>query len=244
MRLDKYLSHALAISRKEARLIIKDGQIRINRDVINNPGHYINEDVDKIEYLNKEIIYKEFIYLMLNKPAGFISARTDDIHQTVLDLIDEEYKKYHLFPVGRLDIDTEGLLFLTNNGKLNHFLTSPNHQVSKKYYAKILGCITARDIIRFKEGMCLLDGKGEKYLTRPARLEIICSSEISDVYVTITEGKFHQVKRMFEYIDKKVIYLKRIMMKDIILDSSLELGQARELTNEEIKQLKQGFNFQ
>lgn len=243
MRLDKYLSHALNMTRKEARLLVKSNQIKINENVITNPGHYINEDVDKIVYLNKEIIYKEFIYLMLNKPAGFISARADDIHQTVMELIDEEYKKYNPFPVGRLDIDTEGLLLLTNNGKLNHFLTSPNHNVSKKYYAKINGLVTKEDIELFQKGMWLLDGKGENYFSRPAKLEVISAGEISEVYITITEGKFHQVKRMFEQVGKEVRYLKRVMMKEIYLDSSLDYGQARELTDEEVKELKRGFNI-
>lgn len=243
MRLDKYLAHALNITRKNSRILIKDNQIRVNKIIITDPGYYINEDIDEVFYTDNKINYHEFIYLMLNKPSGVISATKDDVHTTVIDILGDEYKHSNLFPVGRLDIDTEGLLLITNNGKLNHFLTSPNHDVTKKYYAKIDGVVTESDIHFFKNGMWLNDGKGEKYFTKPAILEIIKSGSISEVYVLITEGKFHQVKKMFHSVGKEVIYLKRVMMKEISLDHDLQPGQYRKLTEEEINKLKSGFNL-
>ena len=169
---------------------------------------------------------------MLNKPSGVVSATTDSKDKTVLDLIDNKKRK-DLFPVGRLDKDTEGLLLITNDGEMAHRLLSPKKHVDKVYYAKIEGVVTEEDQKAFAEGVSL--GSGEK--AKPADLEILVSDEISEIRLTIQEGKFHQVKRMFESVNKKVIYLKRLSMGSLILDETLKLGEYRKLTEEEIRTL-------
>lgn len=243
MRLDKYLSYALGYTRKEAKKAIKNKEITVNGKVVLDGGFYIDVDNDIVRYLDEAINYEHFIYLMLNKPFGVISATTDDYHETVLDLIYPKDQRKNLFPVGRLDIDTEGLLFLTNNGKLAHFLTNPKHQVKKKYYVEVSGRLTDDDIEIFLTGTIIKDRNNEPYQTLPSKLDIIESGDISKAYVTVVEGKFHQVKQMFNYLHKEVIYLKRVMMKDIYLDENLEQGQYRHLTKEEIRILYEGFNI-
>ncbi|MFM1536472.1 16S rRNA pseudouridine(516) synthase, partial [Helcococcus ovis] len=171
------------------------------------------------------------IYLMMNKPQGYISA-TKDYNDTVLDLLDEKFQNKDIFPVGRLDKDTEGLLILTNDGKLAHELLSPKKKVDKKYYAKVDNILSEEDIDKFKDGIYL---EKEQYLTMPAKLEIISNYEC---YVYIKEGKYHQVKRMLKSCGKEVLYLKRISMGNINLDETLDLGQYRELTEKEIEILK------
>lgn len=171
---------------------------------------------------------------MLNKPKGVITATEDRRLRTVLDLIDEEYLRFIPSPVGRLDKDTEGLLLLTNDGMLNHNLTSPRKHVDKEYYAEILGKVGIKDIEAFNEGVVLDDG----YKTMPAELKILEAAPVSKVIVKIKEGKFHQVKRMFEAVDKKVIYLKRLSMGNLKLDEGLRPGEYRELTNQEVEDLK------
>ena len=184
---------------------------------------------------NIKVTYKEFIYLMLNKPDGYISATFDKRDPIVLDLIDKEDLVFEPFPVGRLDKDTEGLLVLTNDGQLAHRVLSPKKHVPKTYYAKIEGVVTEDDIKAFAKGVTLDDG----YETMPAELVILKSDEISEIELTIHEGKFHQVKRMFESVDKKVIYLKRLSMGKLQLDKNLALGEYRELTDEEIKMIEE-----
>ena len=171
---------------------------------------------------------------MMHKPQGVISATEDNRDQTVVDLLDEEYLPFSVFPVGRLDKDTEGLLLLTNDGKLAHNLLSPKKNVPKTYYAKVLGTVTKSDIESFKEGVFI----EEDYKTLPAELNILKSDEISEIELTIYEGKFHQVKRMFEAVDKTVVYLKRLSMGTLNLDPSLPLGEYRELTEEELESLQ------
>ena len=169
---------------------------------------------------------------MLNKPAGYVSATTDAKDKTVLDLnIDK--KRKDLFPVGRLDKDTEGLLLITNDGELAHRLLAPKKHVDKLYYAKVEGIVTEEDRKAFAEGVDI----GEDEVTRPAVLKILKSAEVSEIHLTIQEGKFHQVKRMFEAVGKKVIYLKRISMGTLYLDENLKLGEYRALTEEELKHL-------
>lgn len=167
---------------------------------------------------------------MLNKPKGYISATEDYRHRTVIDLLPKEYTHFQPFPVGRLDIDTVGLLLLTNDGQLAHELTSPNKEIEKTYYAKIRGVVNEDDQQKFAQGVTLDDG----YETKPGHLTIVKSGDISEIKLTITEGKFHQVKRMFAAVNKEVIYLQRIRMGNIVLDESLELGKYRELTKEEL----------
>ncbi|EOR23746.1 pseudouridine synthase [Niallia nealsonii AAU1] len=171
---------------------------------------------------------------MMNKPPGLISATEDTREETVIDILQIEDSVYNPFPVGRLDKDTEGLLLLTNDGKLAHQLLSPKKHVPKTYFAVIRGEVGEGDIAAFKKGVVLDDG----YLTKPGDLVILKAGETSDIELTISEGKFHQVKRMFESVGKKVIYLKRISMGPLELDESLELGEYRELTEEEVELLK------
>lgn len=237
MRLDKYLSKALNISRSDALEIIKKGLINVNNVVIKKKDFYINEDIDNVSYQGQKLDYHEFVYIMLNKPQGVVSAVSDEKDQTVVDLIKE---RKDIFPVGRLDKDTEGLLILTNNGTLQHRLTSPKHDVIKKYFVKVAKDITDATIDSFKNGLYITDGKGENFLTKPAVLEKITRDSC---YVSITEGKFHQIKKMFLACQNEVTYLKRIAMGPLVLDENLKVGEYRYLTNEEILILKANSQF-
>lgn len=234
-RIDKVLSNLGYGSRSELKKICKNGLVKVNGKVINNPGVQVDVENDEIIFDGEKVTYKEFIYLMLNKPDGYISATFDKRDPIVLDLIDKEDLVFEPFPVGRLDKDTEGLLVLTNDGQLAHRVLSPKKHVPKTYYAKIEGVVTEDDIKAFAKGVTLDDG----YETMPAELVILKSDEISEIELTIHEGKFHQVKRMFESVDKKVIYLKRLSMGKLQLDKNLALGEYRELTNEEIKMIEE-----
>ena len=234
-RIDKILSNLGYGSRSELKKICKNGLVKVNGKVINNPGVQVDVENDEIIFDGEKVTYKEFIYLMLNKPDGYISATFDKRDPIVLDLIDKEDLVFEPFPVGRLDKDTEGLLVLTNDGQLAHRVLSPKKHVPKTYYAKIEGVVTEDDIKAFAKGVTLDDG----YETMPAELVILKSDEISEIELTIHEGKFHQVKRMFESVDKKVIYLKRLSMGKLQLDKNLALGEYRELTDEEIKMIEE-----
>ena len=232
IRLDKYLADMGVGTRSEVKNYIRKGRVQINEVVIKESDKKINIDSDKVAFDGSILTYVSTEYYMLNKPAGVVSATRDNLSETVLDLIDSTNKD--LFPVGRLDKDTEGLLLITNDGELAHKLLSPKKKVPKVYYAKINGKIVEEDVEMFSKGIAI----SEDFVTLPAELEIIKSCEISTVKVTIHEGKFHQVKRMFEAVGKEVIYLKRLSMGDLILDESLELGEYRPLTIEEINMLK------
>lgn len=234
MRLDNFLTKALGVSRSEAVKIIKNKQIAVNEKIVIKKDTYIDEQKDIVKYNNQIIEYKEFIYIMLNKPKGYLSATKDLKDKTVIDLIDI---KREIFPVGRLDKDTEGLMLLTNNGKYAHYLTSPNHHVIKKYYVEVEKDIQEEEIKLFCNGLEIRDGKDELYITKEAKLELITNKTC---YVYISEGKFHQIKRMFEKINNKVLYLKRVKFGEIELDPTLQLGEYRELTEEEIILFKQG----
>ena len=234
-RIDKVLSNLGYGSRSELKKICKNGLVKVNGKVINNPGVQVDVENDEIIFDGEKVTYKEFIYLMLNKPDGYISATFDKRDPIVLDLIDKEDLVFEPFPVGRLDKDTEGLLVLTNDGQLAHRVLSPKKHVPKTYYAKIEGVVTEEDIKAFAKGVTLDDG----YETMPAELVILKSDEISEIELTIHEGKFHQVKRMFESVDKKVIYLKRLSMGKLQLDENLALGEYRELTDEEVKMIEE-----
>ncbi|MBE1554347.1 pseudouridine synthase [Sporosarcina limicola] len=233
MRLDKLLSNMGFGSRKEVRILLKKGTVRLNAEPIKDATAHINLEYDEVTVLGERVVYKEFIYLMMNKPQGVLSATEDRKDRTVIDLLDAENRRFEPFPVGRLDKDTEGFLLLTNDGKLTHNLLSPKKGVSKTYFAHIDGIVTNDDIERFAEGVTLEDG----YLTKPGKLVILKSADVSEIELTITEGKFHQVKRMFEAVNKKVIYLKRLSMGPLALDENLILGSYRELTKEELKLL-------
>ena len=235
MRIDRFLANMGCGSRTEVKQLIKSGKVKVNGKTVIDPGHQVQPEDDEIDLKGDRIVYREFLYLMMNKPAGVISATEDSKEQTVLDLIESKYHNKGLFPVGRLDKDTEGLLILTNHGELGHQLLSPKKHVYKKYLARIDGKVTGQDQVAFKSGIELDDG----YLTLPGDLEIISSGPVSEVIVKIRECKFHQIKRMFQALEKRVVYLKRISMGGLILDPGLNPGEYRELTNGEVKQLSE-----
>ena len=232
IRLDKYLADMGIGTRTEVKKLIRQGKVKIGDSVVKAPEQKIDIATQKVFCEGQEVGYEEYEYYMLNKPAGYVSATTDAKDKTVLDLITDKKRK-DLFPVGRLDKDTEGLLLITNDGDLAHRLLAPKKHVDKLYYAKIEGVVTEEDVKSFAEGVNI----GEDEVTRPAVLEILKSDEVSEIQLTIQEGKFHQVKRMFEAVDKKVIYLKRISMGTLRLDENLKLGEYRMLTEEELEHL-------
>lgn len=234
-RIDKILSNLGYGTRKDLKKIVKNGMVQVNGITIKDSAMKVNPEKDKIVINGEEIFYREFIYLMMNKPAGVISATFDNKDETVIDLLEVEHQVFEPFPVGRLDKDTVGLLLLTNDGDLNHRLISPKWKVDKVYFAKIDQKVTEEDIEKFKHGITLDDG----YRCKEAILEIQkASEEGSEIVLTIQEGKFHQVKRMFEAVGKKVTYLKRIEFGTLPLDEDLEEGEYRELTEGEIAILK------
>lgn len=233
MRLDKLLSNMGYGSRKEVRQLLKAGSIRVNAETVKDAALHVNPDEDEVFVYGERVIYKEFIYIMMHKPQGVISATEDLRDRTVIDLLDAEERHFNPFPVGRLDKDTEGLLLLTNDGKLAHNLLSPKKEVPKTYYAHVTGTVTEEDIEKFAAGVILEDG----YETKPGKLQILKSGELSEIELMITEGKFHQVKRMFEAVGKRVVYLKRLSMGPLQLDLQLPIGEYRELTEDEIKSL-------
>ncbi|HEX6594668.1 MAG TPA: pseudouridine synthase [Bacillota bacterium] len=231
MRLDKLLANMGVGSRKEVKRLIKKKHVTVNGDVVKDPSVHVNPDEDCIKVDETIIHYQKYVYLMMNKPPGYISSTWDRWERTVIDLLEPKYKHFEPFPVGRLDKDTEGLLLLTNDGKLAHELLSPKKGVSKTYYAKVEGKVTEKDVEAFAKGVVLDDG----YKTKPGKLDIISSDTISEIELTISEGKFHQVKRMFQAVQKQVIYLQRIRMGELLLDSTLPPGSYRELTEKEEK---------
>ena len=228
MRLDKYLADMTGISCLEIKKLIKKGNVKVNDIVIKTNDYKVKED--DVVYLNdKQIKYQEFEYYILNKPAGYLSATEDKYDKTIMELID--IKRKDLVPVGRLDKDSEGLILLTNDGKLNHYLLSPKNHVSKKYYVEVDKEIVENAKELFEKPMDLGD-----FITKPAIYENIDSHS---AYLTICEGKFHQVKRMFEKIGTNVTYLKRIEFKNLKL-GDLEIGKYRPLNKEELDELKRG----
>jgi len=231
MRLDKMLANMGLGSRKDVRQKIKKGFVSINGKVIKNQGQHIDADKDLVMFNGEQINYREFIYIMLNKPDGVISATEDDYHSTVVDLLPDEYLHFEPFPVGRLDLDTVGLLLLTNDGKLAHELTAPKKEIEKVYYAHVEGEVNEGHIEQFSRGVRLEDG----FVTKPADLTILKSDSVSEIELSIREGKFHQVKRMFQAINCEVIYLQRIKMGELSLDPDLLEGKCRELNEEEMK---------
>ncbi|WP_434797707.1 pseudouridine synthase [Terrisporobacter vanillatitrophus] len=235
LRIDKILSNLGYGSRAEIKVYCKKGLVKVNDKVISNPGTQVDTDADKIEFNNEVVRYREFVYIMMNKPDGYLSATFDKRDPIVLDLIDSSYLTFEPFPVGRLDKDTEGLLVLTNDGQLAHRVLSPKKHVPKTYYAKIDGIVTEEDVKAFEKGVTLDDG----YETMSSQLKILESGETSEIELTIHEGKFHQVKRMFESVGKKVVYLKRLSMGKLKLDETLDLGEYRELTDEEVKLIEE-----
>ena len=235
MRLDKYLVACAVGSRTEVKNLLKAGRVTVNGKKEKSAKLQIDEETDKICFDGQKLDYEEFVYYMMNKPQGVISATEDPKHKTVLDLLDDYARAKEVFPVGRLDIDTHGLLLLTNDGKLAHALLSPKRHVDKIYLAQINGVMTDTDIETFAQGIPLKD-----FTCQPAKLEIVSvdtEKEESLVRVTIAEGKFHQVKRMVAYCGKEVVDLKRLTMGTLTLDENLKRGEWRRLTTEELENL-------
>lgn len=234
-RLDKVLSNMGYGTRKEVKALVKNGRVTLNGSVVKDSSMHIEPEKDEIYINDEKLCYKKYIYLMMNKPQGVISATYDDYDKTVIDLLSVEDAIFNPAPVGRLDKDTVGLLLITNDGELNHRLLSPKKHVPKRYYAKIDGRVTDEDVLKFKKGVLLDDG----YKTLSSELYILKSDEESEIEVVIYEGKYHQVKRMFESVGKKVLYLKRLEMGPLKLDESLKEGEYRELSDEELKRLEE-----
>lgn len=232
IRLDKFLADMSIGTRTEVKKLIRQGKVAVDGLVTKNPDAKIDIDNQSVTCNGVSVTYETYEYYMLNKPAGVISATSDEKDRTVLELIDSKKRK-DLFPVGRLDKDTEGLLLITNDGELAHRLLSPKKHVDKLYYAKVEGVVSVEDIDAFAKG---LDIGNDEY-TKPAKLEILKADVVSEIQLTIQEGKFHQVKRMFEAVNKKVIYLKRLKMGTLKLDEGLALGEYRPLTQKEIEEL-------
>ncbi len=237
IRLDKYLADAGQGTRSQVKNLIKQGRVKVGDTTAKKPEQKVDTDCETVYVDGNQVHFRTFEYYMLNKPQGFVSARKDKWSETVLDLIDED-KRRDLFPVGRLDKDTEGLLIITNDGKLSNDLLSPKKHVPKIYYAIIYGNVTEETIRQFEEGLDIGDGK----LTKPAKLKKLSDDEshdmVSPVEITITEGRYHQIKKMFEAVGMEVMYLRRIAMGRLFLDEKLLCGTYRRMTDEEVELLR------
>lgn len=215
--------------------MLKAGRVTVNGKKEKSAKLQIDEKIDEIRFDGQALEYEEFVYYMMNKPQGVISATEDPKHRTVLDLLDDIARSKEVFPVGRLDIDTHGLLLLTNDGQLAHALLSPKHHVDKNYLAQVKGIMTQEDVETFAKGIPLKD-----FTCQSARLELVSietEKNQSQIRVTIAEGKFHQVKRMVAYCGKEVVDLQRLTMGTLVLDEHLERGEWRRLTKEELENL-------
>ena len=235
MRLDKFLVACAVGSRTEVKNLLKAGRVMVNGKKEKSAKLQIDEKIDEIRFDGQALEYEEFVYYMMNKSQGVISATEDPKHRTVLDLLDDIAQSKEVFPVGRLDIDTHGLLLLTNNGQLAHALLSPKRHVDKTYLAQVKGIMAQEDVEIFAKGIPLKD-----FTCQPARLEILSTDaekNQSQIRVTIAEGKFHQVKRMVAYCGKEVVDLQRLTMGTIVLDENLQRGEWRRLTKEELEVL-------
>ncbi len=239
MRLDKFVSYALNISRSDSRHIIGAGRIKVNGRIVMKSDFSVDETRDAVDFDDERLAYRRFLYFMLNKPRGYVTSTRDPLHPTVLDLAGD-YSKYNLFMTGRLDIDTEGFVLLTNDGKLAHKITSPKNNCRKKYYLLTEEGFGEEDIQLCREGFQIRDGKGRTVKTRPAELEILSDAE---AYLTIYEGKHHQIKQMCRVLGKTLKYLKRIQIGPVALDPALKPGEYRPLTDEEINKLKNQFTL-
>lgn len=230
MRLDKFLADMGIVTRRQCKKFMKQHSVTVNDQRILDTKFKVDVDKDSVKVNDEVIIYQQYYYIMLNKPAGVISATEDNFHETVIDLVAEHYHHVDLFPVGRLDIDTVGLLLLTNDGQLAHRLLSPKHHVAKCYYAHIDKALPSDAVLQLQSGIVLEDGTQ----CLPASLEIISEQAIK---LTIYEGKFHQVKRMIQALGSEVTYLQRLTMGTLKLDEQLTEGEYRALTADELSEL-------
>jgi 16S rRNA pseudouridine516 synthase len=233
-RLDKVIASTGKWSRREVKILVKQGRVLVDGFPAKSAEDKVDAEAVEIVVNGETLTYRKYTWIMLNKPAGYLSATEDGRGATVLDLLPDELKKQGLFPVGRLDKDTEGLLLLTNEGGLAHDLLSPRHHVEKEYYVRTDGRLTEADCAAFAAGMVLEDG----LVCQKAGLEILSAGEESEGHVILREGKFHQVKRMLAHCGKPVLYLERIRMGNLPLDRTLERGEFRYLTAEELENLR------
>lgn len=258
MRLDKFLVESFLGTRKQVRLEILNGKVKVNDKILLDPAVDIDENTDKVEYEGTKVVYPGKLYYMFHKPSGCITARSDAMHKTVFDYIEEPLRK-GLFAVGRLDKDTEGLLLLTNDGEFDYHLMHPTNHVAKTYFFWALGTLEPGDVRQIEEGLLL---EGEDEITKPAKLKILKSGSYKDLskeipiadennmtlngyqqsvvsgYLTITEGRKHQVKRMLKAVGCYVVYLKRCSIGEVTLDPNLEKGTYRPLREEEVYLLR------
>ncbi len=229
IRLDKFLANMGVGTRKEVKKLISCGKVSINGAIIKDSGLLINESIDEVAVEERIVSFKPFVYIMMNKPAGVLSASEDSKGALcATDLLSSEYRHYNVSPAGRLDKDSEGFLLLTNDGEYIHNVITPNKHVNKKYYCILEKTINDEDIKAFEEGISFMDGT----ICMPAKLERIENDDMA-AFVTIQEGKFHQVKKMFLARENKVLYLKRVQIGSVSLDEALEAGMYREMTEEE-----------
>ncbi len=233
-RLDKIIASTGKWSRREVKLLVRQGRVLVDGFPARSPEDKVDAEQAEIAVNGEVLTWRKYTWVMLNKPAGYLSATEDGKGATVLDLLPQELQRQGLFPVGRLDKDTEGLLLLTNEGGLAHDLLSPRHHVDKVYFTRVAGRLTEEDCRAFEAGITLGDGT----VCQSAGLEILTAGEESTAHVTLREGKFHQVKRMLAYCGKPVQYLERIRMGNLTLDSKLSRGEYRFLTTEEIEGLR------
>ncbi len=239
IRLDKYLADMGEGTRQEVKKYIRQGRILIDGMPVKKPEYKVDEARQRVTLDGRDIGYSRFEYYMLNKPAGVVSATEDAADRTVVELIASRKRK-DLFPVGRLDKDTEGLLLITNDGALAHRLLSPKSHVDKCYYARVQGLVTEEDVKKFLAGVDIGTAK-QSERTAPGRLQILDADEssgVSRIRLVIQEGKYHQVKRMFAAVGKKVCYLRRESMGSLVLDAGLKPGEYRKLTDEELRELR------
>ncbi|WCL50020.1 pseudouridine synthase [Leptospira sp. GIMC2001] len=229
-RVDKILSNLGIGTRKEVKYFLRDKRVKLNGNIVTDAGTKVKPD-DQLQYDDEILDWKEFVYYMINKPTGCITATEDPNEKTIMDYLSERDQGKKLFPIGRLDKDTEGFLILTNDGMLNHNLTSPKHHIYKTYLVHVDKDLEKSDILAFEKGVTLDEG----YVCLPAKLEILDKTQ---AIVQIREGKFRQIRRMFTALGKEVVYLKRTKMGDLPLDDSLDLGQYRELTEDELEILR------
>lgn len=232
IRLDKLLSNMGKGSRSELVKLIKKGAVTVNSVTVKDPSFKVDEITDSVSFFGEPVKFQKFIYVMLNKPRGYVTATEDNYNKTVLDLIDNPLIKKRVTPAGRLDIDTEGFVFLTDDGDLNHYITGPKCHVRKRYLVHLELPLLEASQKQLEAGVTLDDG----YVTKEAKVIPIDDDKC---YMDLYEGKFHQVKRMFEAVGNKVIYLKRVIIGNLPLDEALELGEYRELNDKEIELLKE-----
>lgn len=233
IRLDKLLAHSGFGTRKEVGKLIRQKAVRVNDDIINKAGYVVDEENDLVYVDDLLVDYQEYYYIMMNKPKGYVCANEDNVYPTIFSLM-PEYEDMHLFSVGRLDVDTTGLLLITNDGNFNHEIISPKKDKIKIYQAKVNGFIKQKDIEYFEKGVII---KSE-YQCKPATLKVIDEQDdYSIVEIGISEGKFHQIKLMINAIDLEVLELKRTKIANLELDESLELGDYRMLGTAELQKL-------